>query len=116
MTQCSRELFNCQNKAHVQDVVEINTASEAVASCTGYVQPWWFTGHCEEDNYRKTTGLKCLNGAQMPEKYVKEGLPAPDDRIHKAPPGPDRANFRSATPKGMAQAIYLANKHLVGDV
>ena len=80
---------------------------------TGYVHPWWFTGWCEDDNYSKKTGLWCLNGACMPEKFVKEGLPAPDDRIHKAPPGPERANFRSATPKGMARALYEANKHLV---
>jgi hypothetical protein len=34
----------------------------------------------------------------------------PDDRIHKAAPGPERANFRSATPRGFAQAMYEANK------
>ena len=42
-----------------------------------------------------------------------ESLGEPDDRIHKAAPGPDRQNFRSATPKGMARALYEANKHLV---
>lgn len=33
----------------------------------------------------------------------------PDDRIHKASPGPDRANFRSATPSGFARAAFEAN-------
>jgi hypothetical protein len=33
----------------------------------------------------------------------------PDDRIHKAAPGDERANFRSATPSGFAMAVYLAN-------
>ncbi|MGN9466760.1 hypothetical protein [Pseudomonas syringae] len=33
----------------------------------------------------------------------------PDDRIHKAPPGPERANFRSATPEGFARAVFSAN-------
>lgn len=33
----------------------------------------------------------------------------PDDRIHKAPPGEDRANFRSATPRGFARAVFEAN-------
>lgn len=33
----------------------------------------------------------------------------PDDRIHKAAPGDDRANFRSATPRGFAQACFEAN-------
>lgn len=36
----------------------------------------------------------------------------PDDRIHKAPPSADRANFRSATPRGFARAVFEANhKH-----
>lgn len=34
----------------------------------------------------------------------------PDDRIHKAPPGVDRANFRSATPRGFARAVFEANQ------
>ena len=29
--------------------------------------------------------------------------------IHKAPPGPDRENFRSATPLGFARAVFAAN-------
>lgn len=33
----------------------------------------------------------------------------PDDRIHKCPPGDDRANFRSATPEGFARAVFMAN-------
>lgn len=33
----------------------------------------------------------------------------PDDRIHKAAPGEDRANFRSATPRGFAKAVFEAN-------
>lgn len=44
----------------------------------------------------------------MPEPF-KADIGEPDDRIHKAPPGPDRANFRSATPKGFAEAVFLAN-------
>ena len=35
----------------------------------------------------------------------------PDDRIHKAPPGADRANFRSATPRGFARAVFEANHY-----
>lgn len=33
----------------------------------------------------------------------------PDDRIHKCPPGDDRANFRSATPMGFARAVFAVN-------
>jgi hypothetical protein len=36
-------------------------------------------------------------------------LPPPDDRIWKAPPGPDRHNFRSKTPLGFARAVFAAN-------
>ena len=45
----------------------------------------------------------------MPPEFRAEGLGDPDDRIHKAPPGPDRANFRSATPLGFARAVFKAN-------
>lgn len=34
----------------------------------------------------------------------------PDDRIHKCGPGENRANFRSATPRGFAQATFEANR------
>jgi len=34
----------------------------------------------------------------------------PDDRIHKAAPGPDRANIRSATPMGFSIAVHKANR------
>jgi hypothetical protein len=33
----------------------------------------------------------------------------PDNRIHFASPGPERANFRSATPMGFARAVFKAN-------
>lgn len=71
--------------------------------------PWHFTQHCAEDNYTKKTMLWSGGGFVMPGLAVDESLNSPDDRIHKAPPGPDRANFRSATPAGFARAVYLAN-------
>lgn len=46
----------------------------------------------------------------MPEPQPDLSLGKPDDRIHKAPPGPERANFRSATPMGFAEAVFNANK------
>jgi hypothetical protein len=72
--------------------------------------PHEFTGYCAEDNYTKTTHLWTGNGFVMPPKFIDETLGKPDDRIHKAPPGPERANFRSATPRGFAQAIFEANR------
>jgi hypothetical protein len=40
-------------------------------------------------------------------KFIEKWYP--DDRIHKAAPGPDRANFRSATPLGFAKAVFACN-------
>jgi hypothetical protein len=62
------------------------------------------------DNYTKRTCLWIGGGLVMPAPAKADGLGEPDDRIHKAPPGPDRHNFRSATPAGFARAIYEANK------
>ena len=45
----------------------------------------------------------------MPEPCKDPTLGPPDHRIHTAPPGPERANFRSATPMGFARAVFLAN-------
>lgn len=57
-------------------------------------------------------------GRRLAKPKVRELLGAvalveewyPDDRIHKAPPGPERANFRSATPRGFSQAVFEANR------
>lgn len=72
-------------------------------------QPHHFTGWCADDNYLKETWLWTGGGFIMPEPFVLTGLPEPDDRIHKCPPGDDRANFRSATPNGFARAVFAAN-------
>lgn len=61
------------------------------------------------DNYTKSTCLWTGGGFVMPESCRDFTLGPPDDRIHKAPPGPDRANYRSATPMGFARAVFAAN-------
>jgi hypothetical protein len=71
--------------------------------------PCDFTGHCADDNYTKKTCLWTGGGFVMPPALKDESLGKPDDRIHKAPPSADRANFRSATPRGFAKAVFLAN-------
>jgi len=70
--------------------------------------PHQFTGHEPADNYTKATCLWTGGGFVMPQPF-KADLGAPDDRIHKAPPGEGRANFRSATPMGFARAVFQAN-------
>lgn len=73
--------------------------------------PYDFAGHEPADNYTKRTCLWTGGGFVMPEPCPDDFvLHPPDDRIHKAPPGPERSNFRSATPMGFARAVYWANK------
>ena len=64
------------------------------------------------DNYNKKTCLWVGGGFIMPEKQRDLSLGLPDNRIFLAPPGPDRADFRSATPMGFARAVFLANKEI----
>ena len=71
--------------------------------------PHYFSGHCADDNYTKKTCLWTGGGFVMPERFEDLLAGPPDDRIHKMPPGPERANKRSATPLGYATAVYLAN-------
>jgi hypothetical protein len=71
--------------------------------------PHEFTAFEPADNYTKKTCLWAGGGFRMPAIARDETLGPPDDRIHKAPPGPERMNFRSATPKGFARAVFEAN-------
>lgn len=71
--------------------------------------PCDFTGLCANDNYTKKTCLWTGGGFVMPAKATDETLGDPDNRIHACPPGPERANIRSATPRGFAKAVFLAN-------
>lgn len=60
------------------------------------------------DGYTKRTCLWTGGGFVMPEPQPIQ-LAFDHDRIHRAPPGPERANFRSATPRGFAQAVFEFN-------
>lgn len=71
--------------------------------------PHYFTLLEPDDNYTKQTCLWTGGGFVMPESCQDFTLGAPDDRIHKASPGEERANFRSATPMGFAKAVFRAN-------
>lgn len=71
--------------------------------------PYQYTGWEPADNYTKRTCLWTGGGFVMPTPLRDATLGEPDDRIHKAPPGPGRANFRSATPMGFARAVFEAN-------
>jgi hypothetical protein len=71
--------------------------------------PCDYTAHEPADNYTKRTCLWTGGGFVMPAPLWDPELGPPDDRIHKAPPSAERANFRSATPMGFARAVYMAN-------
>ena len=75
-----------------------------------YFDPFEYTGYDLNDNYTKKTCLWTGNGFIMPLINRDATLGEPDDRIHKCPPGEDRANVRSATPRGFARATFEANK------
>lgn len=71
--------------------------------------PWQFTGYEPLDGYTKKTCLWTGGGFVMPEPRIDPNMGEPDNRIHFASPGEDRANFRSATPMGFARAVFEAN-------
>lgn len=52
---------------------------------------------------------KALEAAESgsQREYIKSYYP--DDRIHMAPPGPERHNVRSESPSGFCEALFLAN-------
>lgn len=68
-----------------------------------------YTAYEPSDNYTKKTCLWTGGGFVMPQPAKDASLGAPDNRIHFASPGPERANFRSATPMGFAKAVFDAN-------
>lgn len=68
-----------------------------------------YTAYEPSDNYTKKTCLWTGGGFVMPAPEKDASLGDPDNRIHMAPPGPERANFRSATPMGFARAVFAAN-------
>lgn len=96
-----------------------------------YFDPFEYAGYCADDWYTKKTCLWTGNGFVMPdplydrERYARglvakkhfdktgEKLPDladyPDNRIHFASPGDDRADVRSASPYGFNHAVFLAN-------
>lgn len=71
--------------------------------------PCQFTAFEMGDNYTKKTCLWTGGGFVMPEPATAGINSLPDDRIHKAPPSDERANFRSATPMGFARAVFQSN-------
>lgn len=69
--------------------------------------PYEYDGFTEQDDaYSKKTCLWTSDGFVMPEPDAVEEY---DDRIHKMAPSEDRAEKRSMTPMGFANAVFAAN-------
>ena len=66
-----------------------------------YFQPWEFG-----DPYTKKTGLWGEFSNNLKKTPVE---PTEGSKMWKLPPGPERANLRSATPEGFAKAFFEAN-------
>ena len=64
----------------------------------------------EGDAYTKRTCLWTGGGYQHPAPKPIE--PTEGSRMHLVPPGPERQNIRSETPRGWAQATFEANARL----
>lgn len=72
--------------------------------------PCDYAGYLDDptpEAYTKRTCLWVGNGFVMPVPRRVE--PTLGSKMHVLPPSPERANLRSATPKGFARAVFQAN-------
>ena len=75
-----------------------------------WFEPFEFAGYLdvpEAEAYTKKTGLWTGNGFVMPAKRPVD--PILGSKMHLMPPSDDRADLRSATPRGFARAVFAAN-------
>jgi hypothetical protein len=87
----------------------VSVLSSAFGKPQHSFHPADFTAFEPADNYTKKTCLWAGGGFVMPAPARNPALGPPDNRIFYASPGPERANFRSATPMGFARAVFAAN-------
>lgn len=108
--ESARQAFEWAGMEYVQEnSVGILSSIPHIGKPTHYFHPCEYAGWCEKDNYTKKTALWGSDGFVMPPQKPAPWLGKPDDRIHKAPPGDERANFRSASPMGFWTAVFNAN-------
>jgi len=71
--------------------------------------PWEYGGYLDPvgDRYSKRTCLWTSVAFRMPMKRPVH--PSEGSKMHRMGPSKERANLRSATPMGFAQAVYEAN-------
>ncbi len=91
----------------------VSTISTYWRKADAVFHPHHFTLLEPDDNYTKATCLWTGGGFVMPQSCQDFTLGAPDDRIHKCAPGPERHNIRSATPMGFARAVFNVNGRIL---
>ena len=110
MLRDSLEMFSaCEHAAKwagVPYMIEnpVGAFSKHMGKPDAYFQPWQYG-----DNYTKKTCLWTGNGFVMPPAQVKKEPLDVVNLIHGMPPSPDRADKRSITPMGFANAVFKAN-------
>lgn len=89
----------------------VSVLSSAFGKPQHIFNPHEYTAYEPSDHYTKKTCLWTGGGFVMPKplRAYSKLWGDPDDRIHKASPGPERANIRSVTPMGFARAVFAAN-------
>lgn len=73
--------------------------------------PCDFAGYLDDPSAEAYTKKTCLwvgNGFRMPVPKPVE--PKLGSKMHRLPPSPERANLRSATPKGFSEAVFQYNR------
>lgn len=71
--------------------------------------PYEYSGYDSIDNYSKKTCLWTNDKFIMPDKNYDPSIKI-DNRIHRMPPSPLRAELRSKTPMGFAKAVFYSNR------
>lgn len=131
--EAARQCFEWAGIPYMQEnSVGVLSSVPHIGTPAHYFEPWEFSGFEPDDYYTKKTCVWPGNGFVMPEpnfdreRYTR-GLEQmaerkrrkdpdyptpdyPDNRIHFASPGDERANFRSASPRGFFRAVFEANR------
>lgn len=95
----------------IENPVGVLSSMSHIGKPQHYFHPWEYAGYLPDIEAENTTKKTCLwtgGGFIMPQTW-----PAPEPHrndVWLAPPTDDRADIRSATPRGFARAVFDANR------
>lgn len=101
-----RDAFQIPRRAVENPVMHRHAIKATERSKPQFVQPWWFG-----DPFFKATGLELINLPKLaPTNKLTPPRPGTAEhkawsRVHREPPGPERARKRSETFPGLAGAM-----------